>query len=200
MSHRDRADLDKFFSLAGREQRSIQGEALARAYLMSVQLPKSDEPITARPTAEVKRQPCVEVDEELMELIGRVSTRLRMLPPRLQAVLTAHYGDDGACCAERMKRYGRVVSVMRFTPAGRKLLAREKRVAAKLNAKLKVTPTQLMQNAVGRSAAEAATTDAQVIEAHVQALELLRQAEQAYADAAHSQSRKPVRGLRKVVG
>lgn len=222
LSHRDAKDLKRYYYLAGRAQRSIQGPMLERMAMMGVACRKPVGEITARPTAEVREEPRTEFDEELIETFGRVSTRLRTMPVRMQRVLEAFHGDDGECCEARMKRYGRIVSVFAMTEAGKSILKHEKRIARKRGGeRFKVSEVQLMQNAVSASDAEPSTTDADIVRAHVQALALLEQAEDAYTKATAQtipdteklrgmdvlewrrradRPRRVLRGLRKVVG
>lgn len=207
LSHDDAKDLERYYYLAGRAQRSIQGPMLERAAMMAAHCKPVGE-ITARPTAEVRDEPRTEFDEELIETIGRVSRKLRMISARHQHVLEALHGDAGACCAERMKKYGRLVSIFQFTEAGREIVRREKEVAKAGGSRLRIKVGEIVQNAVSRSEVGAAgvahMTDALVRQAHDQALELQHKAETAYTDAGRKLEelrpamprRNPVRAVR----
>lgn len=178
-------DLDKYFAIVGRAERSIQGPMLDRARSLHVATKKSTEELTARPKSRGRTEPSGRVDEQVFALLGRVDRLLRTLPRRTRQILESYHGDDGACCAEQMKkRYGRIVAVFGYTVAGQALLGRERKLSRKLAPDLKVTTLALIQNAVSRYDHESDKRDNDVVLAHIQALEAIRQAQDAYGAAA----------------
>lgn len=219
LSNKDALDLHNYFAVVGQQQRSIQGPILDKMWASrpwsSEQdaiafykregwdppvnpwvKSKSKPELTAKPTSSGKEEePSYEMDTEYIELMGRVSRRLSMISVRHRAALALFYGDEGAVCAERMRKYGRIVSLFGMTKTGREIAKREKKAAGAL----KVTRAQLIQNAVG-AAELAESPSASVAEAHAQAFDLRMKAERAYSEAgdrvmAERAAKKPRRHL-----
>jgi len=190
LSTDDARDLDAYYQLSGTFEASISGPILHRAMLYSTCGPEDpDVEYTARPTAEVREQPKYDPNLKMTELLGRVRRKLKMVGPRLAAVLESFYGDRGFGCAERVKPYGRIAAVFLHTPAGRALAKRERLASGRT--RLKVSDAELIENAVARQSDEL-KTQATADLAHRQALELKESAEAAYSAAtAELESQRP---------
>ena len=192
LSHKDARDLYEYFTYAGQAERSIQGPILDKMWLMSLKHRKAREPITARPTAESRDVARVEPNLEKLEVFGRVSRKMRRLSAANRAILEAFHGDEGSCAAERSKKYGRISCLFRFTEAGKALIR-----AQRAESKLRLTPAQLMQNAVSKQEIEAdkGVSSVSLSQAQLQAIELKEKAEDAYsaltaADKAEEERKK----------
>lgn len=168
----DQSDLEWYFGPGvSAFERSPSGAMLERQRILSVkpepdlelQLARArrkregryDEPepgdLTARPTAEVRESGRDEPEHHVLMRYGKASSRLARMSPADQAVLAAYFGDSAARWARSpgyIGRIGRLGPVMVMTAAGRRLVERDRRKSR--GAKLDVTPTELVENAVAR--------------------------------------------------
>lgn len=142
----DQSDLHRYFRL-GYFFKSTCGPMLDRAELFSLpsEARRSKEPITARPTAEVKIQPKAEPRSEDLELFGRVSRRLSRVARRHALALEAYYGDAGSGAALRSPRYGAIVSLFPLLKAWPEIAKRERK-----GSKLELTDQEIAQNLASR--------------------------------------------------
>lgn len=128
ISHRDFADLDWFFGPGISEsERSTCGPMLERAEQFSIR-PRSQGPITARPTCEVRDPGRAEPGLEYLIRYGRVSRRVKRvseLDAKAATVLSYYFGDSGAKWAR--SKYTRLGALIHMTATGQAMLAKEAR-------------------------------------------------------------------------
>lgn len=174
----DARDLDAYFQI-GCFEKSTYGPMVERLNIYA--LCKPEDPnveYTARPTAEIREPGKAEMDLRMLDLIGRVSRKLKMVGPVYRRALEAFFGDRGACCAERVPVHGRLASLFEFTPAGRALAKRERLASGKT--RLRIKASELIENAVARKEDSLSSTVALTVR---QALELQARSEAAYTEA-----------------
>ena len=182
LSHQNARDLDLFFQRVGHFQRSISGPMYEKMFLFAVDKKELDRErvLTARPTAEIRAEPSTSPAVEEIEFLGKVNNRLGRCMRKHRVALELFWGDEGACCAERLRKYGRIVSLFALTQAGKKLLRRESDMVP--DSQVLVTPSQIIQNAVSRQELQGAV-DLLIATATRQALEIKEAAENAYTEA-----------------
>lgn len=193
LSAEDQRDLDKFFQL-GYFEKSTCGPMLDRLYLYSdPQRPDGD--ITARPTAEVRESPKSEPSLEHLELFGRVTRKLAMLPVLHRRVIEAYYGDAGACCATRLPTHGAIVAVYALTRAGRSMIKADRAKAKLARKPILIGDLELVQNLVAERLREQSATPGRLAEVAAQAYELKERAEASYTKA--TETLAEIRGGRR---
>lgn len=108
--------------------------------------------ITARPTCETRESAREEPRTEVLERYGLVSARLKHVSerdPLATTVLTTFHGDSGAQFAFLPRGPGRIASLFKIVPAGKRILAKSRQRTASAN--LQVTDDKRMQNEIMRS-------------------------------------------------
>lgn len=173
---RDAEDLHGYFSKLGYLEKSWAGSTYDRAWLYSEQVRPGGE-ITAYPTCKPPPNVWIDLNTDDLELMGRVSRKLRELSSLHRSALGLFYGDRGAVCAAKNHKIGRHVALFVLTPAGRIIVRRERKAQGRN--RLRVSGAELIQNVVTRAELRAEER-ADLALALAQATKLRERAEAAY--------------------